>query len=240
MHLPRVDSTNNYLKYRLSNSEPLPEGTVILADEQYAGRGQINNNWLSEPGKNLTFSILFTPSFIPPQQQFLLNKVISIGINDALCKIIGDDLRIKWPNDIFMKNKKLGGVLIENIVQGSRWKYAIAGIGINVNQAVFPETIQNVTSISQILQRDYDLKTLLGDLCKAIEVRYLQLRSGKFDLLHQEYVEKLYRFGEDQLFRIEDKEISGKIMDVDEDGSLKIQFDNSIRKFGFKEIAFVI
>ena len=135
--LSSVDSTNNFLKSLVSNSEPLPEGTVIMADDQYAGRGQQNNIWKAEPGKNLTFSVLLKPTFLPLSQQFLLNMVVSTAINNALSHFLSDGLSVKWPNDIYFRDQKIGGVLIENTIVGNDIKTAIIGIGINVNQQHF-------------------------------------------------------------------------------------------------------
>lgn len=237
--LERIDSTNNYLKNQLSNSTPLPEGTVIMAEEQYAGRGQINNIWLSEPKKNLTFSLLLSPTFLNPEQQFLLNKAISIGINDALTKIIGTDVKIKWPNDIYFKDSKLGGVLIENILRGKNWMYAIIGIGLNVNQIDFPQDIRKVTSLKKILHQDYDLTTVLEHLCKCIEFRYLELREEKFELINKFYLESLYKLQENHLFEINGLRTEGKITGVNEQGMLEVEIAGKLRIFNFKEITFV-
>lgn len=238
--LPSVDSTNNYLKYQLANSAPLPEGTVILAEEQFAGRGQIDHLWVSEPGKNLTFSILFIPSFLSPEKQFLLNKAVSIGINDVLYKIIGRDVKIKWPNDIYVRNKKLGGLLIENIIQGFAIKYSVVGVGLNVNQTIFPPFIKNVTSISKILQHDYDLKILLAEICRAIEVRYLQLKASEYDLINNEYISRLYRINIPALYKVNEAEEVGIIKGISETGQLQVQFGKELKSFGNNEIAFVI
>ena len=112
--LSEVNSTNTYLKELVSKSEPLIEGTVIMADHQFAGRGQKDNIWYSQAGKNLTFSIYLKPSSLAVSKQFILNMVICLGIVDALKPILGNDSKIKWPNDIYFKNNKLGGILIEN------------------------------------------------------------------------------------------------------------------------------
>ncbi|RYG09111.1 MAG: biotin--[acetyl-CoA-carboxylase] ligase, partial [Chitinophagaceae bacterium] len=135
--LSAVDSTNNFLKNLVSNSEPLPEGTVIMADDQYAGRGQQNNVWKAEPGKNLTFSLLLRPTFLRLNQQFLLNMAVSIAVNDVLGGLLGSTVSIKWPNDIYFRNLKMGGMLIENNIVGNGIKTAIIGIGSNVNQQNF-------------------------------------------------------------------------------------------------------
>ena len=135
--LIKVDSTSSYLKTLLSNFEPLVQGTVIMADEQYAGRGQNNNKWLSQRGKNLTFSIYLVPHFLAAHQQFKLNQAITLGITDSLTKLLGNSCKIKWPNDIYFKEDKIGGVLIENTVRGNKISESVIGIGLNVNQTVF-------------------------------------------------------------------------------------------------------
>ena len=126
-----------------------------MAVEQYAGRGQVGTQWESEKGKNLTASILLYPSFISPTNQFNLSIAVSLGIRDALHNILKQEVWIKWPNDIYVNNKKIGGILIENILQGSTWKYAIIGIGINVNQTAFSTDAKNPTSIREILHESY-------------------------------------------------------------------------------------
>ncbi len=163
--IKEVDSTNNFLKNLSSNSKPLPEGTVIMAESQFAGRGQQQNRWHTEPGKNLTFSILLNPVFLAATNQFDLTRVVSLGVFDALKPLLGENLKIKWPNDIYYDDKKLGGILIESVLQGSQLKQAIIGIGLNVNQQVFPEWVPNPTSVKQILQQDYDLTLLLSQIC---------------------------------------------------------------------------
>jgi BirA family biotin operon repressor/biotin-[acetyl-CoA-carboxylase] ligase len=240
VRLPSVDSTNNYLKKELSKSTPLPEGTVIMADNQFAGRGQVNNTWVSESGKNLTFSILLNPSFLAPHQQFKLNKTVSVAINDSLRSIIGERVKIKWPNDIFIEDYKLGGVLIENIIQGSNWKHAIVGIGLNINQIDFPDCLKNVTSLNKISGKEYDVNIILRTVCHAIERAYLFLRTSASEKVDIRYQELLYRLNENHFFRINGEEQLGKIIGVDESGLLIVDFLGIHRTFGFKEIEYVI
>ena len=237
--LKRVDSTNTFLKNELSKSTPLSEGTVILADEQFAGRGQINNTWVSDPGKNLTFSLLLLPKFLNPENQFLLNKTISIGINDALTQIIGGNVKIKWPNDIYFNDDKLGGILIENILRGSIISNSVIGIGLNANQTHFPTDIKNVTSLKQILHRDYDLTELLAELCGSIEYRYLQLRAGRLEAINRDYLNSLYKLNQAHKFKIDTEEIEGEITGIDKNGLLEILINGEIRKYNFKEVTFI-
>jgi len=234
-----VDSTNSYLKDMLSKSKPILEGTVILAVEQSAGRGQLGRVWHSESGKNLTFSILLNPSFLPIEKQFDLNKAVSLAINDVLSKYIGTSAKIKWPNDSYVGNRKIGGMLIENNIHGNLLKHAIIGIGLNVNQVSFPSVLKNVTSFSKLLQRDHDLLHLLKEICGAVEARYLQLKAGKFKEIGAEYLSKLYLLNEWSMYRINGKLQSGKICGVNAIGYLEVETENQIKEYGLKEIEFI-
>lgn len=238
--LSEIDSTNSYLKILLSNSKPLADGTVIMADHQYAGRGQQDNKWETEKGKNLTFSIYLKTTFLPLNQQFYLNKAISLGINDALKQIIGNNCKIKWPNDIYFEDKKLGGVLIENMAAGRHLKASIIGIGLNVNQINFTTNLNKAISISKILHQDYDLQLLLSQICKCIEARYLQLKTNKFDILDREYLQRLYRINETHAFEINGEMVFAKIVNVKADGKLQLLINDEIQNFDLKEVKFVI
>ena len=237
--LKEVDSTNTFLKDVLSKSTPLLEGTVIMAEKQIAGRGQTNNIWLSEERKNLTFSILLNPSFLPVQKQFELNKAISIAINDVLQSYFGGKAMIKWPNDIYLCNRKAGGMLIENIVTGNTIRHAIIGIGLNVNQTEFPAILKNVTSLKQELHKDYDLKILLGELCTAIEARYLQLRAGHFEKITHDYLGRLYLMNEWSDFKTLKGILTGKIIGVNSSGQLEMETAEGVKIFSNKEIEFI-
>jgi BirA family transcriptional regulator, biotin operon repressor / biotin---[acetyl-CoA-carboxylase] ligase len=238
--LDSVDSTNSRLKNILSNSEPLPEGTVIMAEQQYAGRGQLSGSWTSEPGKNLTISILLKPVFLSPEKQFHLNKAVSLAINDVLIKYFKANAAIKWPNDNYINNEKICGLLIENIIQGGVVKYSIIGIGLNINQESFPDHVGNATSFRKILHKDYDLQVVLNEICAAVEARYLQLRAGMYDELATEYLKRLYRYDKISRFLINGIEQLGRICGVSPEGYLQVEFEKSIRQFGLKEIQFII
>lgn len=238
--LKEVDSTNTFLKDTLSKSAPLLDGTVILAESQFAGRGQTNNSWQSEPGKNLTFSILLNPDFLRLDKQFDLNKAVSLALNDVLNKYVAGNALIKWPNDSYIGNKKIGGMLIENIVQGNTIRHAIIGIGINVNQVEFPSYLKNVTSLRQVLHQDYDLMALLGEICSAVEARYLQLKAGASEKINEEYLSKLYLREEWALFKFDNKIQEGKIKGITDTGHLLIETHAVHRTFDNKEIEFLI
>ncbi|MEO8885652.1 MAG: biotin--[acetyl-CoA-carboxylase] ligase [Mucilaginibacter sp.] len=237
--LKEVNSTNDFLKNLLSNSKPLPEGTVIMAETQFAGRGQQQNKWHSEPGKNLTFSLLLNPSFLPIGEQFDLTRAISLGVIDALEPLLGENLTIKWPNDIYFGDKKLGGMLIENLIQGSQIKNSIIGIGLNINQETFPDDANNAISIKQILQKDYDLHGLLADICSHIESWYLNLRAGKKETVRFAYLDRLYAINKQRLFKSGGEVFEGMIKNVRNNGLLVIDTDNGKREFSLKEIEFI-
>ena len=238
--LKEVGSTNNFLKELLSKSTPLIEGTVIMAENQYAGRGQQQNGWHAEPGKNLTFSLLLKPAFLPVPSQFDLIRVISLGVFDALEPLLGQKLKIKWPNDIYYADHKLGGMLIENIVQGGQIKNSIIGIGLNVNQENFPAHLPKAISMKQILHADYDLNTLLSEICRNIEAWYLNLKAGKISFVRNEYLNRLYWLNEVGSFKTNDTVFTGIIKGVRDNGILIVQNNNDEElEFSLKEISFV-
>ncbi|HEY9196088.1 MAG TPA: biotin--[acetyl-CoA-carboxylase] ligase, partial [Mucilaginibacter sp.] len=221
--IQQVDSTNTFLKTLLSNSKPVPEGTVIMAEEQYAGRGQLQNRWHSEPGKNLTVSILLAPSFLAIAQQFDITRVVSLGVYEALEPLLGPQLKIKWPNDIYYADRKLGGILIESILQGDRIKNAVIGIGLNINQQSFEAGAGNAISVKQILHRDYDLKALLLEICGHIEGYYLKLKAGNISLVRNAYLSRLYWLNETKHFRSNGEVFKGTIIDVKAEGLLVVE-----------------
>lgn len=239
--LPVVDSTNEYLKKELSKSTPFTEGTVIMAVHQAAGRGQKGSVWHSEDGKNLTFSILLTPSFLKPAHQFRLTVAISLAVAKWLTTLLQLPIRIKWPNDIFVADRKIAGILVENLLSGQVWKSAVVGIGINVNQTDFPPSIAKRTcSVKQFLHRDSNIPELLSDLCHSVEQEYLAMKSGQHEAQLIQYQNRLYRRGEPHPFLIDGVAVNGTIYGVTDNGRLMIDFNGHIADFDIKEVAFVI
>ena len=210
-----------------------------MAEEQYAGRGQQQNGWHAEPGKNLTFSLLLKPGFLPINQQYDLTRAVSLGVYDALKPLLGDHLKIKWPNDIYYGDKKLGGILIENMIQGGQIKNSIIGIGLNINQETFPENLPNAVSLKQILHQDYDLKALLSEICRHIEAYYLSLKAERFLFVREKYLSRLYRLNEQHDFRSKGEVFSGIIRGVRDNGLLVINNNSDEFEFSLKEIEFL-
>src|SRR5690606_35575905 len=228
-----------YLKEVLSKSTPLPEGTVIMAVDQHDGRGQKGTVWQSEPGKNLTISMLLNPTFLDPKQQFVLTAAISLAVAQWLESLTHVSVKIKWPNDTYIGDRKIGGILIEHILKGKSWKSAVIGIGININQTIFPARIQHLaTSVKQILHRDCQVSELVPDLCKHIEQQYIALKSGRFDTTLADYKQKLYRLNELHPYLVEGINVSGVLRGVTETGRLQIDFNAHLVDFDIKEIAF--
>jgi BirA family biotin operon repressor/biotin-[acetyl-CoA-carboxylase] ligase len=168
-----TSSTSLHLK-ELLKQQNLPECSVVITNRQTAGRGQPGNTWETEPGKNLTFSIVFFPEMVPATSQFIISKTVAVAIVTSLEKYIRP-VEIKWPNDIYYKNKKLGGILIENSLQGSSISQTIAGIGINVNQTSFPENLPNPVSVKMITGYNVDLQTIFHQVYQSLTSTYQKL-----------------------------------------------------------------
>lgn len=238
-YLPSCQSTNDEASALIAHHVSPIEGTLVITRHQTAGRGQRGNVWEAKPDQNLTFSLILKPSFLTATEQFWLNMAISLGIYDTLRPLIGDELRIKWPNDIYVGSQKLGGILIENTLQGYNIAWSVVGIGLNVNQTEFQ--FPTATSLQQhaFLLNGYDLPGLLERLCSTIEQRYLQLRSGERDALKINYLQTLYRYQETHAFESTGRHFQGTIIGVDETGRLSIAESGRIQHFGFKEVSFL-
>lgn len=239
IEFPSLPSTNVYALDVLSKSAP-PEGTVISTPDQTAGKGQIGSKWVTEPQKNLTLSVILYPRFLLPQLQFLLNQAICLAVFDFFTKYRIKGVTIKWPNDIYVQNNKITGILIQNVLHGSVFQASVVGIGLNLNQAEFPDNIPNPTSLFLETGKLYDLKEARMELCHSVEKRYLLLRSGQYEAIKNDYLTHLYRYREEALYNTADGGIfTGRITGVTETGRLLIEDDAGIRSFDFKEIEFV-
>ncbi len=232
-----TDSTNNYAANQLLTKR-LPEGVVFIADSQIVGRGQASSSWESEPNKNLTFSILLYPDFLAISRQFELSKAISLGVADFLN---GQTQRvsIKWPNDIYLENRKVAGILIENSIRINKISSSIIGIGLNINQQMFLSDAPNPVSLSQMTGKTYNLNESLSDLCLKINIRYSQLFNGEFNRIDQDYTQMLFRRGTWSLYSDENGDFEGKILGVDSIGRLRIETKSGkINNYQFKEVSF--
>lgn len=236
--LASVDSTNNYAMAQV-NAGPVADGSTWFAMEQTAGKGQRGKQWHSTPGENIVLTTVLQPA-LTLQQQFMLSVAVALGAYDFFNRYAGDDTRIKWSNDIYWRDRKAGGILIENVLRGSVWQYAIAGIGININTTQFPEHIINPVSLRQITGRTWDSVALAQELCNCLEQRYSRLHPAVFDAWLEEYKSCMYRFNEPGLYKKDGEIFQGVICDVLPDGRLCLEKGKEMLELGFGEVEFVI
>lgn len=229
-------STNDLAATLLQLPETV-EGTVVITDNQTAGRGQRGNTWHAEAGQNLTFSLIVKPSFLPVKDQFYLTVATTLGIRHFLNAKGVENVKIKWPNDVLAGEKKLCGILIENQVQGSVLASSIIGIGLNVMQEQF--STPSATSMKKITGSKYELPVEFEHLIAALEVPYLKLRQGKRSELLHEYLQVLYQINEVKSYRSVDGEFEGTIVGVDAIGKLQVSTTTGVRTFDLKEIQYV-
>jgi BirA family biotin operon repressor/biotin-[acetyl-CoA-carboxylase] ligase len=232
VHIEETDSTNRWLR----DHTPSQSGEhVVVADYQTAGRGCGTNSWESERGKNLTFSMLIHPEGMLAKAQFRITEVVSVALCETLETYINNKVEIKWPNDIYVGNRKLCGILIENRLQGSEIKDSIIGIGLNVNQRVFLSDAPNPVSLFQLTGQETDLDMLLNRFLAAFE------RVAVRPTVSQDYRKRLYRkhipaLYEDRLGRFE-----ATLTDVLPDGRLVLNDASGYaHTYAFKEVRFII
>jgi BirA family biotin operon repressor/biotin-[acetyl-CoA-carboxylase] ligase len=235
-----LNSTNLYLQ-NLCELQKCEEGDVILANQQHEGKGYGENRWESEAGKNLLFSLCLKPDFLSANQQFIISMMVCLSITKSISRLIPtDQLTIKWPNDIYFNNKKLGGVLIENSISGQNISKSIVGIGLNVNQTIFSKSIPNPISLKQINKIEIDRDILLEQILFEISFYYSELKKKQFDSIRTAYLNQLYRFGVESHFSKNKTFFSGKIIGINKYGQLKIETQMGLEEFGFKEIEYII
>ncbi len=233
IYLDKIDSTSNYLK---NNFE---KGLVVYAGEQTGGRGQRTNRWESEAAKNILMSTALLHSSLKAENQFFLSKAVSLAVYDFLSNYVSG-VKIKWPNDIYIFDKKIAGILIENNLRGANIYSSVIGIGININQEHFPEYLPNPTSLSCLTGKTYEPENLLNELIENLKMRYSQLEKKQYKDLSTSYFQHLYRFKIESNFLINNKIIKAKIIDIEKNGKLVLQFtDNRIKSYAFKELEFV-
>jgi len=240
IRLHSVDSTNNHAKWLLKKNKSLAEGTVIIADSQEQGRGQYGNNWVTESGKNLTFSIILYPKFLKASEQFLLNQAICLGLVECIQTKVSQQVSIKWPNDILVERKKVCGILIENNIMKDALSESIIGIGLNVNQTDFPISVLNATSLKLISNNNIDLEELLQELLGCIEKYYLKIMHGQKDFIREHYLQILYQYKKNSDFRINNEVVQGVIEGVNQLGQLEITINGERKVFNNKEVAFLL
>ena len=229
VHIDETDSTNRWLKDH-------GEGTMVVATEyQTAGKGCGSNAWESERGKNLTFSMLIHPDGIAAREQFHITEVVSVALCRTLQPYIYNKVEIKWPNDIYVGDRKLCGILIENRLQGNVIVDCIIGIGLNVNQRVFLSDAPNPVSMYQLTGQETDREALLADFLQTFDQEWQNKTNGS------EYRELLYRKGKDGLYEAKTGRFVAKLTDVLPDGRLLlVDEEGKEHTYAFKEVSFII
>ncbi len=237
--LPSLTSTNTYASQLLKKSS-LPEGSVIYTNYQSAGKGYFGNKWESDDGKNILVSIILYPSFVKPEDQFYISMAVSL----AICDFLGSysvDCNIKWPNDIYVNNDKIAGILIDSAISGETIEYTVVGIGLNINQEKFSNAVPNPTSLNLQSGKKYNITDCLTKLLVTIDNRYRRLISGEADLVKKEYTSKLYRYNQWCGFMDINGSFKGRIDSVASDGRLVIErSDSKYYRYAFKEVEFII
>jgi len=229
VHVDETDSTNRWMK---ENGEGV---MVVVADFQTAGKGCGSNTWESERGQNLLFSVLIHPQKVSARTQFIITQMVSVALCNTLQRYIPQTPEIKWPNDIYVGDKKICGVLIENRLEGHRIKDCVIGIGLDVNQTEFKSDAPNPVSIKQLTGRDTDRDELLH-----LFLNQLQLAVENKGI-HQDYKNRLYRRKGLYPFEANGTRFMATVVGTTDDGRLMLQNDEGIAHlYRFKEITFII
>ncbi len=241
IRLNRIDSTNTYAKNLLAENK-ITHPCCIVASHQTAGKGMQENKWESEANSNLTFSLICFPGFLKASRQFQLNKAISLSVYDLIKKTLPyDKVSIKWPNDIYIGDKKVAGILIESSVIGPYLNWVVIGIGINVNQVNFPDNLPMAVSLIHFSKRELDRENLLNTYLCLFHKRYVQLADNKHEKIDKAYLKEMFRFGNSSEFIYQGHKITATITGVNEFGWLQIvTTDNRKLECNLKEITFLI
>ncbi len=238
-YINRTESTNAFLKNLLKTSRP-PELSFYIAHEQTKGRGQRGNAWVSDPHKNHTGTLLLYPHFLEPAFQFRISKYIALSVLETLRLYLpADKLTVKWPNDIYYGDLKIAGILIENSLLGNSFDFILAGIGVNLNQVDFPNSLANPVSVKMLNGKDQDLRKFDQHLHLRLSQAYQPefICGPEIDRL---YLDNLYRKQVWDNYRAEDERFRGKILSVNEYGHLLIEKeDGHIYSYAFKEVEYI-
>jgi BirA family biotin operon repressor/biotin-[acetyl-CoA-carboxylase] ligase len=225
----------------MAESELCTEGTAVISDFQFQGRGQQGTVWKSASGENVLISYLLRPVFLDVSDQFMFSKTIALGVKKFIERQIDNQysVSLKWPNDIYVEGRKIAGILIENSLQNKQLRQSIAGIGININAENFPEEL-NAVSLFQLTHEKKSIKDLLPSLHDCLNQYYFMLQSMNFKQINSEYERSLYQFGMMANYEWEKKIIRAKITGTDRSGRLRLEDENGNEMTaGMKEIIFL-
>jgi len=234
--LSAIGSTNTFLR-EIRNAEPMEDYTVVVAEHQTKGRGQMGTNWQDQDGKNLTCSVFKDVSFINLDYNFYICMVVSLSVISVLKDLKIPKTHIKWPNDILAENKKVCGILIENVIKNNNLSASIIGIGLNINQTEFNQ-LPNASSLVQITGKHFLVEDILNQLLEALKLNFKRLENKDFEGLKKNYEDQLFRKNKPSTFKDPTGNLfSGYIKGVTNSGKLKVLLeDDLVKEFDLKEI----
>ena len=241
IHLHETESTNRYLQERLSDDTPPTDGTIVVSDFQTGGRGQVGNTWESEAGRNLTFSLLYTPTAMPANCSFRISQIAALSVKYTLDRYT-TGITVKWPNDVYWHDRKICGMLIENILEGRFVSRSIIGIGLNLNQITFRSDAPNPISLTQITGQHYDPSDVLQRWYEAfLRLRlWLEYAADSEDDIHSRYLRALYRRDGFHPYADADGPFSASIEGIEPTGHLRLRRpDGRVSRYAFKEVRFL-
>jgi len=252
IHLEEIQSTNTWLLNQLAQGRSLPDGTVVWTSRQTAGRGQVGNSWEAEPGKNLSMTMLLHPEFLPPREQFVISEITAIAVLRIVQHYLPNHkVSIKWPNDIYVGDEKIAGILIENQLQGSLFSHSVLGIGLNINQECWVGNAPNPTSLKLKSGNEFEVEEVLELLSSTLNQYYSALRDSFYEGSSAEVRQQIHHLFIDELYLCEgnhpyvDAEtqmpFEARIVGVEPTGQLCLQLiSGEVRRYWFKEVKFVL
>lgn len=237
IELHRVESTNNYAM-GLVHEGMAQHGTAVFTTDQFKGKGQRTKGWQSEPGKNMALTVIIQPLTLNFSQSFLLSMAVAAAAHKVFSEKAGNETKIKWPNDIYWRDRKAGGILIENVVQGSEWKFAICGIGLNINQTEFGDLAGKAVSLKQITGKDFAPIEVAKEICGELNNQYSKLLQSPNEVVSI-YKSNLYKLNERVKLKSRNRIFEAIIKDVTTNGELVVQHTIEER-FSVGEIEWII
>lgn len=248
IELQSVDSTNKYAM-DLIHAGMAQHGMAIFAHEQSAGKGQRNRSWSSEPGSNMALSIIINPYPLRISESFRLIACTAVSAVSLLNKLIDDDFCIKWPNDLYWRDRKAGGILIENVISArqtgrdshfeEQWKWTVTGIGININQVIFPADLPNPVSLKQISGNRFQPLDIARDFCNILQTNFQKMIADGFEEVFSRYNSFLYKSGDQVMLKKNNRLFEATIRGVSQSGQLITQHSMEER-FDFGDVEWVI
>ncbi len=236
--LIEVSSTNNYAIDKIQANLAV-HGTTFFAHSQTAGRGQRGKKWMTEPCNNIILSSIINTSSLSLQQQFSFSVAIALGCADFFASYAGVETSIKWPNDIYWRDRKAAGLLIENTIRGHQWQWSVVGIGVNINQTSFDPTLKNPVSLKQITGITFNPVALAKELCNFLEFRFQELLNGKQNFQLESYNNRLFKKNERVKLKKENVIHECIISGVNQFGELIVEGIHQ-ESFAFGEVEWIL